>query len=119
MAAVNCDDHTKNFAFMLDRSGKWEIAPAYDTCFSHNPAVDKWTRQHQMLVGGKAWDITDEDLIALARTFDIRKPIDLLNRVARAVARWPDFADQAGVPRADMTRINAYHPEWVSRNLTR
>jgi serine/threonine-protein kinase HipA len=116
VAAVNCDDHTKNFAFMLDQSGKWDISPAYDTCFSHNPAVGKWTRQHQMLVGGKAWDITDEDLIALAKTFDIRKPTDLLNRVVRAVAHWPDFADQAGVPRADMARIKAYQPEWVTSN---
>jgi serine/threonine-protein kinase HipA len=33
VAAVNCDDHTKNFAFMLDPSENWRIAPAYDTCF--------------------------------------------------------------------------------------
>jgi serine/threonine-protein kinase HipA len=118
VAAVNCDDHPKNFAFMLDQSGKWDIAPAYDTCFSHNPAVGKWTRQHQMLVGGKAWDITDQDLIALAKTFDIRKPTDLLKRVARAVAHWPDFADRAGVPRAEMARIRAFHPEWVTGNST-
>lgn len=113
VAAVNCDDHTKNFAFMLDQSGKWDIAPAYDTCFSHNPAAGKWTRQHQMLVGGKAWSITDADLIALAEAFDIRKSKELLKRVAAAVARWPDFANQAGVPRVEMARIKAYQPEWA------
>ena len=113
VAAVNCDDHTKNFAFMLDRSGKWEIAPAYDTCFSHNPAAGKWTRQHQMLVGGKAWNITDADLIALAGAFDIRKPTELLDRVAGVVARWPEFARRAGVPKAEIDRITAYHPTWV------
>ena len=110
VAAVNCDDHTKNLAFMLDRTGKWDIAPAYDTCFSHNPAAGKWTRQHQMLVGGKAWDITDADLIALADTFDIRRPKELLERVAGAVARWPEFARRAGVPRVETDRITAYHP---------
>jgi serine/threonine-protein kinase HipA len=113
VAAVNCDDHTKNFAFMLDRSGKWDIAPAYDTCFSHNPAAGKWTRQHQMLVGGKAWDITDADLIALAGAFDIRKPAELLDRVAGVVARWPEFARRAAVPKAEIDRITAYHPVWV------
>jgi serine/threonine-protein kinase HipA len=113
VAAVNCDDHTKNLAFMLDQSGTWQIAPAYDTCFSHNPAAGKWTRQHQMLVGGKAWDITSADLIALAGTFDIRRPVDLLDRVAAAVARWPEFALRAGVARADISRIAAYHPKWV------
>ncbi len=113
VAAVNCGDHTKNFAFMLDQTGKWNIAPAYDTCFSHNPAAGKWTRQHQMLVGGKTWDITDADLIALANTFDIRKPKELLERVAGAVARWPEFARRTGVPRVETDRITAYHPAWV------
>ena len=115
VAAVNCDDHTKNFAFMLDQTGKWNIAPAYDTCFSHNPAAGKWTRQHQMLVGGKAWGITDVDLIELAETFDIRKPVQLLDRVAGVVARWPEFARRSGVPPAEINRITAYHPEWVKR----
>jgi serine/threonine-protein kinase HipA len=113
VAAVNCDDHTKNLAFMLDQAGNWDIAPAYDTCFSHNPAAGKWTRQHQMLVGGKAWDITDADLIALADTFDIRRPQELLERVAGAVARWPEFARRAGVPRLETDRITAYHPAWL------
>ena len=115
VAAVNCDDHTKNFAFMLDQTGKWNIAPAYDTCFSHNPAAGKWTRRHQMLVGGKAWGITDVDLIEMAETFDIRKPVQLLDRVAGVVARWPEFARRAGVPPAEINRITAYHPEWVKR----
>jgi len=113
VAAVNCDDHTKNLAFVLNQTGNWDIAPAYDTCFSHNPAAGKWTRQHQMLVGGKAWGITDADLIALADTFDIRKPKELLDRVAGAVARWPEFARRAGVPRAETDRITAYHPAWI------
>jgi serine/threonine-protein kinase HipA len=113
VAAVNCDDHTKNFAFMLDGSGTWNIAPAYDTCFSHNPAAGKWTRQHQMLVGGKAWDITQADLIALADAFDVRRPKDLLARVSDAVAQWPKFADQAEVPSAEMARIRAYQPDWA------
>jgi serine/threonine-protein kinase HipA len=115
VAAVNCDDHTKNFAFVLDQTGRWDIAPAFDTCFSHNPAAGKWTRQHQMLVGGKAWGITDADLIALADAFDIRKPVELLGRVVEVVARWPEFARRSGVPRAEIDRITAYHPAWVKR----
>jgi serine/threonine-protein kinase HipA len=113
VAAVNCDDHTKNFAFMLDESGKWDIAPAYDTCFSHNPAAGKWTRQHQMLVGGKAWGITDADLISLADAFDIRRPKELVERVVAAIDQWPQFASQAGVPRAEIARIKSFQPEWT------
>ena len=113
VAAVNCDDHTKNFAFLLEPTGEWTIAPAFDTCFSHNPAAGKWTRQHQMLVGGKAWGITDADLLALARAFDVRGADDLLARVAEAVTRWPEFARRAGVVRAEAARIQAYHPDWI------
>jgi hypothetical protein len=31
------------------------------------------------------------------------------------VARWPEFAEQAGVPRDEMTRIQAYQPDWARR----
>ena len=115
VAAVNCDDHTKNLAFLLDDSGNWSLAPAYDTCFSHNPAAGKWTRQHQMLVGGKAWDITATDLVALADKFDVRQPDALLKRVADALARWPEFARMAGIPREETARIASYHPVWRKR----
>ena len=115
VAAVNCDDHTKNLAFIMDDTGQWHIAPAYDVCFSHNPAPGKWTRQHQMLVDGKAWDITERDLLDLAQAFDIRRPADLMEGIIHAIARWPYFADQAGVPTADMERIRAFQPEWARR----
>ncbi|WP_124949051.1 type II toxin-antitoxin system HipA family toxin [Sulfuriferula thiophila] len=119
IAAVNCDDHTKNLAFLLDPESGWSLAPAYDVCFSHNPAAGKWTRQHQMLVGGKAWGITDIDLIALAQKFDVRQPQVLLQRITDAVARWPEFARIAGVTPEATARILSYHPDWLSPRATR
>lgn len=107
--AMNCDDHTKNLAFVLDQSAGWQLAPAYDVCFSHNPAPGKWTRQHQMLVGGKAWDITHADLLALASQFALKQPKALLWQVVSAVARWPELAEQAGVPAIEIERIGALH----------
>jgi serine/threonine-protein kinase HipA len=35
--ATNCDDHTKNFSVRLVKDQKWELAPAYDICFSYDP----------------------------------------------------------------------------------
>jgi serine/threonine-protein kinase HipA len=109
VVAMNCDDHTKNLAFTFDESGGWQLAPAYDVCFSHNPGPDKWTRQHQMLVGGKAWKITHEDLLALANQFDIKRPKAVLQKVVDAIARWPEFAECAGVSSAEIVRIGALH----------
>ncbi|MDE2259523.1 MAG: type II toxin-antitoxin system HipA family toxin [Betaproteobacteria bacterium] len=114
VAVVNCDDHTKNLAFLLNEAGTWTLAPAYDLGFSHNPAPGKWTRQHQMLVNGKAWNITDHDLIELADKFGVRQPKALLDRIIEVVAQWPEFASKAGVPSGEIGRIAAHHPEWVT-----
>jgi serine/threonine-protein kinase HipA len=48
----NCDDHTKNFSFILKQPQNWELAPAYDIAHAHNPK-GQWTYQHLMSVNGK------------------------------------------------------------------
>lgn len=113
VAIVNCDDHTKNFAFLMDKSGKWSLAPAYDACFSHNPAAGKWTRMHQMQVAGKKWDISPNDLIDFAKTYDIPSPTGTLQRICHAVARWPEFAKEAGVAQDEIDKISQFQPEWI------
>ena len=52
VVARNQDDHVKNIAFLMDRSGKWELSPAFDVVYSYNPTGD-WTAQHQMSLAGK------------------------------------------------------------------
>lgn len=108
VAAKNCDDHTKNLAFLMDESGNWSLSPAYDVCFAHNPAPDKWTRQHQMLVAGKASAITQDDLVDLGRKFDVPRPREALERILDAVSQWPKFASAAGVLEPDEQRIANY-----------
>jgi serine/threonine-protein kinase HipA len=95
--APNCDDHTKNLAFIMDEMGQWRLSPAYDVCFSHNPAPDKWTRQHQMLVAGKGHGITRGDLLELGSKFGVNQPKVLFEKVIDAVRQWPYFARKAEV----------------------
>lgn len=113
VAAVNCDDHTKNLAFLMDKRGAWKLAPAYDNCFSHNPAEGKWTHMHQMQVAGKTWHISANDLIEFAKTYDIPDPVGRLRRICHAVSTWPSFAKDAGVPKDEVERIGQFHPEWT------
>jgi serine/threonine-protein kinase HipA len=94
--ARNCDDHTKNFAFLLKQGGTWELAPAYDVTHAYNPRGE-WTYQHLMSVHGKFSEITAEDLLADADRFEVRRPKDLLKDVREAVQAWPEFAKQAGL----------------------
>lgn len=113
VAAVNCDDHTKNLGFLMDKSGQWTLAPAYDNCFSHNPGEGKWTRMHQMQINGKKWDISAEDLLNFAKAYDIRRPRERMQQIVDAVARWPEFARKAGVSDEEISRIGGFHPAWV------
>ena len=114
VAAVNCDDHTKNLAFLMDETGAWRLAPAFDMCFAHNPGVDKWTRTHQMLVNGKAWDMTGQDLIDLGAEFGVNQPRIWLERIADAIGRWPEFAKNAGVPPAKVKHIASLRPSLIA-----
>jgi serine/threonine-protein kinase HipA len=104
--ARNCDDHTKNLAFIMDKAGSWSLAPAYDVSFSHNPGADKWTRQHQMSVNGKTQQITRADLMLAAKQFDIDGAGPHLDRMADVLRQWPRFAHAAGVPESEISRIS-------------
>ena len=42
VAAANCDDHTKNFSFVLPEGGRWALSPAYDVTHAHAPD-SRWT----------------------------------------------------------------------------
>jgi serine/threonine-protein kinase HipA len=100
--ARNCDDHTKNFAFLHRQGGAWELTPAYDVTHAYNPQ-GAWTHQHLMSVAGKFTEIARADLLEVAERFRIVKPIELLADVRAALASWPEFARSAGLtkPRVD------------------
>ena len=98
VVARNQDDHVKNIAFLMDRAGAWSLSPAFDITWSYNPA-GAWTARHQMSINGKRDDFGVEDLEACARTVSIgrRRVRRILGEVRDAVARWPGFAEAAGV----------------------
>lgn len=104
--ARNQDDHIKNIAFLMDRSGTWRLSPAFDVAYAWNPD-GSWTSRHQMSLNGKRDDFDADDLAAFMRFAGLKpKPADgLLVGVRDAIARWPEFAGAAGVNLDDMRRI--------------
>jgi serine/threonine-protein kinase HipA len=92
----NCDDHTKNFAFLMDKKGKWTLAPAYDVCYSYRPG-STWVSQHALSVNSKRKDISREDLIEVAKKVNIKKPIEIIDQVRDAIAQWERYAKQTDV----------------------
>lgn len=106
--AANCDDHTKNFSFILRKNGGWELSPAYDVTFAHNP-LGQWTNQHLMSVNGAFRAISQRDILAMADRFAVGQAGRIIGDVREALSRWPEFAETAGVRATEMENIKAYH----------
>jgi serine/threonine-protein kinase HipA len=106
VAAVNRDDHTKNFGFLLRERGRWELAPAYDVTHAYN-AEGEWTQRHQLRVNGKNDDITLEDLYAVGDRNDVPGYKRIVKEVLAAVDAWKTYGTEAGVPGKELDQIAA------------
>lgn len=106
--ARNQDDHTRNIAFLMDREGRWRLAPAFDVIWSYN-AQGQWTNQHQMTINGKRDSFEQQDLIEVARQFRIKKPLDILAQVGDAIRRWPELAAHEGIASSRIAHIASTH----------
>jgi serine/threonine-protein kinase HipA len=104
----NCDDHTKNISFRLRQGQPWELAPAYDISFAHNPSGE-WTHQHLMSINGRFKDFTRADLLALSNRFGIGSAANVIDQVVSSIALWPTFAAEAAVPRDVANNIASFH----------
>jgi serine/threonine-protein kinase HipA len=98
VVARNQDDHVKNIAFLMSKSGQWSLSPAFDMTYSYNPS-GAWTSSHQMTINGKRDDINMDDFKACAKTASMKRgrAKTIVNEVITVVARWHDYAEQADV----------------------
>ena len=110
IVARNQDDHVKNIAFLMDKHGRWSLAPAFDVTYSNNPS-GAWTAIHQMTMNGKRDGFTMDDFRACARSAMMKRgrAEAIVEEVRAAVARWPDYAEQAQVADAWREQIQRDH----------
>jgi len=94
--ARNCDDHTKNFAFTMDKNGQWALAPAYDICHAYRPD-SPWVSQQSLSVNGKRLDINRKDLLKVAKQMTVKKPDEIISQIEKVLASWSDYAGQCHV----------------------
>jgi len=94
--ARNCDDHTKNFSFIMDKTGQWKLAPAFDVCHAFRPG-SSWVSQHSLSINGKRMNISRNDLLQVAKKMNIKKADAIIDQVNAAVKKWNEFADQTNV----------------------
>jgi len=106
----NRDDHGKNFSFLMNKSGKWFISPAYDISYSSGEQG-----LHAMSALGKRRNLDKKDFLTLAENFDIRKPENIIENVRMALCSWTDLAGENRVPEKYIRSIN----ERIHENLHR
>lgn len=68
--AKNQHDHVKNISFLMDRTGQWRLAPAYDMTLSYMSG-HRWFGAHQMSINGKCTEITEKDLLIYGAGMDL------------------------------------------------
>lgn len=97
LVGCNQDDHVKNFAFVMDRKGRWDLTPAYDLC--HSEGSD-FTARHQLSVNGKLTGFTRDDLASLADHAGLPRGRErrVLDEVLAAFAQWPQLARDLAIP---------------------
>lgn len=74
IATHNRDDHSKNFAFVWNEvTEKWQFSPSYDLMFSEGVYGE-----HTMTVNGEGKQPSLNDVIVLAKNFDIEREAKLI-----------------------------------------
>jgi len=110
VVARNQDDHVKNIAFLMDKQGKWTLAPVFDMTYSYNPS-GSWTNRHQMSLNGKRDEFSLDDFKAAADTISMKRgrAETILGEVVDAVRRWREFAKDVNIePRQIKAIANAH-----------
>ncbi len=94
--ARNCDDHTKNFSFLLKQGGKWKLSPAYDLCHAYRPGSD-WVSQHALSINGKRKEISKSDLLVIGESIRCKKASEIVDEINDTVNKWEVFANDVNV----------------------
>lgn len=104
--ARNQDDHVKNIAFLMDKSGNWRLSPAFDMTYSYNPRGD-WTADHQMSMNGKRDKFSLEDFRECAKSALMKRGRAdiIIEEVQEATNLWPEAANEVHIPGDTINKI--------------
>ncbi|WP_435237498.1 type II toxin-antitoxin system HipA family toxin [Psychromonas sp. PT13] len=108
--ARNHDDHTKNFAFMLNEQHQWQLTPAYDIAYSYKPG-NKWVNSHWMSLAGKRDNFIRDDFYGFERLspiFTKSKINDIIDRTLAVVSTWKTVAMENDVPKSLIEEVNQH-----------
>lgn len=105
----NTDDHKKNFTFLMDEKGTWQLSPAYDLTFIISETGNAPETRHCMSLQGKFTEITDNDLLAFAEKNNIRNAAKIIKQIREASLMFEE--------KARLNGINAYYTDMIADKL--
>ena len=100
----NTDDHNKNFSFIMQRDGSWQLAPAYDITYIIDGGGYLPNEDHCLYIRAKLHGVTYEDVVQFARDNGIRRPDAIIRDIVEALSQFRSFATKNGV-----------REEWIGR----
>ncbi len=92
----NCDDHTKNFAFVMDKTSTWKLSPAFDICHAYRPGSE-WVNQHALSINGKRKNITKNDCLQVAKQISLKKAETIIKEIADVISHWDKYATKVNI----------------------
>ena len=100
----NQDDHAKNFAFMMNKNGIWNLSPAFDITYSNGTG---YTKNHQLSLNGKTNNFTLNDILQLAKKHSIKENIakEYLEQIVEVFSKFKKKAKEIDVREQTLSRI--------------
>lgn len=100
--SFNVDDHAKNFEFMMDKSGKWHLAPAYDITYSKG-----LLKEHLMTINGKGSDFNIDDFMIVAKKnlIDKKRAKQIIDIIAKRLTEYEKRAQEIEISNPEAATI--------------
>ncbi|GGJ89596.1 type II toxin-antitoxin system HipA family toxin [Parabacteroides faecis] len=102
-----CDDHDKNFSFVMDEDGRWRLSPAYDETFTVNFKNRFIGDKHIMTIEECNRDISMNQFVRLADENDVRNAEHIVKEISEVVQSFTDKAIDV--------KINTIYTELISQ----
>ncbi len=96
----NRDDHSKNFGFLMNNKGEWQLSPAYDLTYSNSSHG-----YHSTMVAGESKNPSKTHLLKLAQHYGVKNAETIIEEVKTSVGKWHIFAQKAGVSQKSLHEI--------------
>jgi len=95
--AHNRDDHSKNFSYLMDKSGEWRLAPAYDLTCSGGI-----NGEHTTAIAGEGRKPGEEHMLRAGETVGLKSTHmrKIIERVQTSISHWDIWCNRAGITSA-------------------